>query len=143
MKIFRKFSAGLVLIILVLLLEPALGNHPEISSSNKPKDSRISLQFSQIEMTELLQVLAKMGDTNFLLSESIQGKISVDLKDTPWRNCPPFDSCQQGPTTCPEWGHLLDWSSRRNSKFSKVSTGGCRPTFWGRYTLIGPSPDPN
>ncbi|OZA16178.1 MAG: type II and III secretion system protein [Polynucleobacter sp. 24-46-87] len=85
MKIFPKFYASLVLIILVLLLEPALGNHPEISSSSKPKDSRISLQFSQIEITELLQVLAKMGDTNFLLSESIQGKISVDLKDTPWQ----------------------------------------------------------
>ena len=85
MKIFPKFSAGLVLIILVLLLNPALGNHSQINSSNKPKDSRISLQFSQIEMTELLQVLVKMGDTNFLLSESIQGKISVDLKDTPWQ----------------------------------------------------------
>ncbi|MEY4496163.1 MAG: hypothetical protein RL744_1227 [Pseudomonadota bacterium] len=85
MKIFPKFSAGLVLIILVLLLNPALGNHSQINPSNKPKDSRISLQFSQIEMTELLQVLAKMGDTNFLLSESIQGKISVDLKDTPWQ----------------------------------------------------------
>ena len=85
MKIFPKLSASLVSIILVLLLNPAFGNHPEISSSKGPKDSRISLQFSQIEVTELLQVLAKMGDTNFLLSESIQGKISVDLRDTPWQ----------------------------------------------------------
>lgn len=85
LKIFPKLSASLVSIILVLLLNPAFGNHPEISSSKGPKDSRISLQFSQIEVTELLQVLAKMGDTNFLLSESIQGKISVDLRDTPWQ----------------------------------------------------------
>ena len=85
LKIFPKLPASLVLIILVLLLNPAFGNHPEISSSKGPKDSRISLQFSQIEVTELLQVLAKMGDTNFLLSESIQGKISVDLRDTPWQ----------------------------------------------------------
>ena len=85
MKIFPKLSASLVSIILVLLLNPAFGNHPETSSSKGSKDSRISLQFSQIEVTELLQVLAKMGDTNFLLSESIQGKISVDLRDTPWQ----------------------------------------------------------
>ncbi|WP_231971336.1 secretin and TonB N-terminal domain-containing protein [Polynucleobacter necessarius] len=27
-----------------------------------------------------------MGNTNFLLSESIKGRISVDLKNTPWEN---------------------------------------------------------
>lgn len=85
MKIFPKLSASMPLIILALLLNPALGNHAEMSSSSKPEESQISLQFSQIELTELLQVLAKMGDTNFLLSESIEGKISVDLKNTPWQ----------------------------------------------------------
>ncbi|MBU3574541.1 secretin and TonB N-terminal domain-containing protein [Polynucleobacter sp. UK-Mo-2m-Kol15] len=85
MKIFPKLSASMPLIILALLLKPALGNHAEMSSSSKPEESQISLQFSQIELTELLQVLAKMGDTNFLLSESIEGKISVDLKNTPWQ----------------------------------------------------------
>ena len=85
LKTFPKLSASLSLIILALLLKPAFGNHAEISLSSKPEESHISLQFSQIELTELLQVLAKMGDTNFLLSESIQGKISVDLKNTPWQ----------------------------------------------------------
>ena len=85
LKIFPKLSASMPLIILALLLKPALGNHAEMSSSSKPEESQISLQFSQIELTELLQVLAKMGDTNFLLSESIEGKISVDLKNTPWQ----------------------------------------------------------
>ena len=85
LKILQKSRAGLLFLILVFLLNPILGSHPEASPSDNPKDSRISLQFSQIELTELLQVLAKMGDTNFLLSESIQGKISVDLKDTPWQ----------------------------------------------------------
>jgi type IV pilus assembly protein PilQ len=44
----------------------------------------ISLQFSDVELTELLQILAKLGNTNFLLSESITGKITVDLHNTPW-----------------------------------------------------------
>ena len=86
MKILQKSRAALLASVVVFLINPATGNSPEASSSSTLKDSRISLQFSQIEMTELLQVLAKMGNTNFLLSESIQGKISVDLKDTPWQN---------------------------------------------------------
>jgi type IV pilus assembly protein PilQ len=56
-----------------------------LSSASTSKDIRISLHFSDVELTELLQILAKMGNSNFLLSESIQGKISVDLKDTPWQ----------------------------------------------------------
>ena len=47
--------------------------------------SPISLQFTDIEVRDLLQVLAKLGNTNFLLSESIKGKISVDLNKTPWQ----------------------------------------------------------
>ena len=85
LKILQKIHAKLATLILLFLLNPASGKHPEANPSDKPKDSRISLQFSRIEMDELLQVLAKMGNTNFLLSESIQGKISVDLKDTPWQ----------------------------------------------------------
>ena len=85
MKILQKSRVTLLALVVVFLINPALGNPPEGNSSATLKDSRISLQFSQIEMTELLQVLAKMGNTNFLLSESIQGKISVDLKDTPWQ----------------------------------------------------------
>jgi type IV pilus assembly protein PilQ len=85
LKTLQKFTVIPLALLLGFLLNPASGKDPELNSLGSLKDSRISLQFSQIEMTELLQVLAKMGDTNFLLSESIQGKISVDLKDTPWQ----------------------------------------------------------
>ena len=57
-------------------------------ASNAPiahPNTNISLQFTDIELAELLQILAKLGGANFLLSESIQGKISVDLIDTPWQ----------------------------------------------------------
>lgn len=85
LKILLKTPIKSLLLVTAFCFNLALGKHPEANPSSGPKDSRISLQFSQIEMTELLQVLAKMGNTNFLLSESIQGKISVDLKDTPWQ----------------------------------------------------------
>ncbi|WP_251374416.1 secretin and TonB N-terminal domain-containing protein [Polynucleobacter sp. MWH-Aus1W21] len=47
--------------------------------------SSITLQFTDIEVSELLQVLAKLGNANFLLSESIKGRISVNLSKTPWQ----------------------------------------------------------
>jgi type IV pilus assembly protein PilQ len=52
--------------------------------SQIPQDTPISLQFTDIELSELLQILAKIGGTNFILSESIKGTISVDLSNTPW-----------------------------------------------------------
>ncbi|BDT76283.1 hypothetical protein PKF023_00860 [Polynucleobacter yangtzensis] len=66
-----------------MLLSPNLagGN----SDSQNHFLSPISLQFTDIEVRDLLRVLAKLGNTNFLLSESIKGKISVDLNKTPWQ----------------------------------------------------------
>ena len=55
------------------------------ASTQNHLDTPISLQFVDIEMVELLQVLAKLGNTNFLLSESIQGRLTVDLRNTPWQ----------------------------------------------------------
>jgi len=85
LKIFRQITYFWAGILLLFLQNLAQGNQPELGSTGKLQASRISLQFNEIEVTELLQVMAKMGNSNFLLSESIQGKISVDLKDTPWQ----------------------------------------------------------
>ncbi len=64
-----------------LWIGSAEGGNAPIAHPN----TNISLQFTDIELAELLQILAKLGGANFLLSESIQGKISVDLIDTPWQ----------------------------------------------------------
>lgn len=66
---------------MLLSTNNASGNPSSQSYFNNP----ISLQFTDIEMAELLQVMAKLGDTNFLLSESIKGRISIDLSNTPWQ----------------------------------------------------------
>jgi len=62
---------------------------PNLAGANSASQNHflnpISLQFTDIEVRDLLQVLAKLGNTNFLLSESITGKISVDLSKTPWQ----------------------------------------------------------
>ena len=69
-----------IALLVVFLITPATGS----TQANPNLQTPISLQFTDIELTELLQILAKLGNTNFLLSESIKGKITVDLQNTPW-----------------------------------------------------------
>jgi type IV pilus assembly protein PilQ len=80
----RKYSKyfNSCLLVLILLSSPTAGGNP---LSQDRFLSPISLQFTDIEMAELLQVMAKLGNTNFLLSESIKGKISIDLSNAPWQ----------------------------------------------------------
>ena len=47
------------------------------TSGQNLMEAPISLQFTDIEVSELLQALAKLGNTNFLLSESIKGRLSL------------------------------------------------------------------
>ena len=79
-KCFNKLCFSLALFVL-FSSNLASGN----SDSQSHFLSPISLQFTDIEIRDLLQVLAKLGNTNFLLSESIKGRISVDLNKTPWQ----------------------------------------------------------
>ncbi len=82
-RLQKYFNRVCFSLALFMLLSPNLagGN----SDSQNHFLSPISLQFTDIEVRDLLQVLAKLGNTNFLLSESIKGKISVDLNKTPWQ----------------------------------------------------------
>ena len=54
------------------------------TSTQNLMETPISLQFTDIEVTALLQVLAKLSNTNFLLSESIKGRMTIELNNTPW-----------------------------------------------------------
>ncbi len=69
-----------IALLVVFLITPTTGS----TQANPNLQTPISLQFTDIELTELLQILAKLGNTNFLLSESIKGKITLDLQNTPW-----------------------------------------------------------
>ena len=71
----------MALICFAFLAGPSQGNMPSQNLTQLP----ISLHFSDIEVTELLQILAKLGGSNFLLSDSIKGKISINLNNTPWQ----------------------------------------------------------
>ena len=78
----RSHQLLLIAVIFIAFLgRPSYGNIPSQTLAQTP----VSLHFSDIEVTELLQVLAKLGGSNFLLSDSIKGKISVSLNNTPWQ----------------------------------------------------------
>ena len=80
--IFPLKNHILCLVLMTIVLStPTAGT----LAQNKELEVPISLQFTDIDVVELLQILAKLGSTNFLLSESIKGKITVDLHNTPWQ----------------------------------------------------------
>lgn len=83
-KVFDSIPKSIAVISTAFFITLACAKTPETNPS-APRNELITLQFQQIELTELLQVLAKIGKTNFLLSDSIQGKISLDLENTPWQ----------------------------------------------------------
>ena len=76
---------------LLLIFAVSPSNEAQATSSNRitavtpsVQQNAISLHFANIEVSGLLHELARLGDTNFLLSESIQGHMSVNLKNTAW-----------------------------------------------------------
>jgi len=78
----RSQVYGVTLCFCLSFSSNSVGDNPQSLVLN---ESLISLQFADIELVDLLQVLAKLGNTNFLLSESIKGRISIDLNNTPWQ----------------------------------------------------------
>lgn len=45
---------------------------------------RISLDFQDVEVRTILQILAKESGTNIVASDSVNGKMTLSLKDVPW-----------------------------------------------------------
>ncbi len=49
-----------------------------------PKVERVNLNFQNIEVRSLLQLLADFSTYNFLISDSVSGTISLKLNNVPW-----------------------------------------------------------
>ena len=79
-QIAKKYWFG-PLIALIFFTQSAWGN----ASPQNALQTPISLQFNDIEITELLQALARLGNTNFLLSDSIKGRMTIELLNTSWQ----------------------------------------------------------
>lgn len=56
-----------------------------LQSNNKSfKGKRVSLDFQDIDVRTILQILAKESGMNIIASDSVQGKMTISLKDVPW-----------------------------------------------------------
>ena len=60
----------------------------EIEESRKAKfgyvGEKLSLNFQDIEVRSVLQLLADFTDLNIVVSDTVQGKLTLRLKNTPW-----------------------------------------------------------
>lgn len=53
--------------------------------SNKSfKGRKVSLDFQDVDVRTILQILAKESGTNIVASDSVSGKMTLTLKDVPW-----------------------------------------------------------
>ncbi|PIT18465.1 pilus assembly protein PilQ [Snodgrassella alvi] len=56
-----------------------------LKNTNKSfKGKRVSLDFQDIDVRTILQILAKESGMNIVASDSVQGKMTISLKDVPW-----------------------------------------------------------
>jgi type IV pilus assembly protein PilQ len=63
---------------------PAQKNTTAQRSQQNYSGKKISLDFQDIEVRRVLQLLADFTDTNIVAADSVQGNITVHLKDVPW-----------------------------------------------------------
>lgn len=59
----------------------------KLAAAKKPKafsGEKLSLNFQDIEVRAVLQLLADFTDKNIVVSDTVQGNITVRLKDVPW-----------------------------------------------------------
>src|SRR5699024_3205615 len=45
---------------------------------------KLSLDFQDIEIRSVLQLIADFTDTNLVVSDTVQGKVTLRLQDVPW-----------------------------------------------------------
>ena len=68
---------------LLLGLQNVFAYHP--ASDNTPPNAPISISAKEMPLVDLLHALGQLGNTHFVLSPSIQGRINVQLADVPWQ----------------------------------------------------------
>lgn len=57
---------------------------PTQHNKDKSQGKRISLNFQNIPVRQVLQVIAEFTDTNMIINDSVTGNISLRLENTPW-----------------------------------------------------------
>ncbi|NER62433.1 type IV pilus secretin PilQ, partial [Pseudomonas sp. MAFF212428] len=72
-----RFGVGVVLLLLATGVTAALERPPSAGE-------RLSLSFQDVEVRSVLKVLADFTGTNLVVSDAVQGKVTLRLQDVPW-----------------------------------------------------------
>jgi type II secretory pathway component HofQ len=67
------------LVALVLVSMPALADPP------RPESKRITIDVVRADIHDVLRMIAEVGRLNLVVSEEVQGKVTLKLRDVPWR----------------------------------------------------------
>jgi len=70
----------------VVEVKPVKEDPTRLFQSTRPgyQGERLSLNFQNVDVRSLLQVIADFTDLNIITSDSVQGSITLRLKDVPW-----------------------------------------------------------
>ncbi|MDY7231230.1 secretin and TonB N-terminal domain-containing protein [Hyalangium rubrum] len=74
MSLVRAALAALVLVSL-----PALAQAP------RPASKRVNIDVVRADIHDVLRMLAEVGRLNVVVADEVQGKVTLKLKDVPWR----------------------------------------------------------
>ncbi len=78
----RKFLISLILLSVNLLTIA----HTKATDNNKQYNGEnLSLNSQDIEVRSVLQIIADFTNTNIVVSDEVQGNITLHLKDVPWQ----------------------------------------------------------
>ncbi|ORT51822.1 fimbrial protein [Vibrio sp. qd031] len=55
------------------------------SAALKQNDSAVTLNFQAVPLRQALQILAQHNRINLVMSDSVQGELSINLQDVPWQ----------------------------------------------------------
>lgn len=69
---------------IVVMRSSNTASHGVQNKQQKFTGKNISLDFQNVEVRTILQILAKESGTNIVASDSVQGKMTLVLKDVPW-----------------------------------------------------------
>ena len=88
-KHVRKLVGGAVVALILISAAAAMPAHAAARSNKRqsaaPENGTTSFHFSNIPVRSALQLIAEQGNFNLVLSDSVQGTITLNLDDVTWQ----------------------------------------------------------
>lgn len=80
---YSAFQSGSQFVVEV---KPVQENPNKLTQGSRPgyRGERLSLNFQNVDVRALLQVIADFTNLNIVTSDTVQGKLTLRLKDVPW-----------------------------------------------------------